>query len=100
MFRVGGAMKQILRATKPFWARGADVPKQWSVIDFLTTRRTALLTGDRQMRTLSFILAFAFILSGPFMAGPVDGSLPGVGAFSYNGSPLNSVPQAIIVAAR
>lgn len=52
------------------------------------------------MRTLSFILAFAFILTGPSMAGSVDNSLPGIGAFSYNGSQSNPVPPAMIIAAR
>jgi hypothetical protein len=79
---------------------GADVPKQGAAIDLLTTQQTALLTGDRQMRTLSFILAFAFILTGPSMAGLVDNSLPGIGAFSYNGSQSNPVPPAMIIAAR
>ena len=36
-------------------------------------------TGDSQMRTTSFILAFAFILAGPSMAGSSDQDLPGVG---------------------
>jgi hypothetical protein len=35
------------------------------------------------MRTISFILAFAFILAGPSMAGSPDSSLPGVGTFFY-----------------
>ena len=39
------------------------------------------------MRTISFILAFAFILAGPLMAGSSDHDLPGIGTFSYNGSP-------------
>jgi hypothetical protein len=53
------------------------------------------------MRTLSFILAFAFILGGPTLAGLSDGNLPGIGAFAYNGSPIvTSAPQAIVVAAR
>lgn len=52
------------------------------------------------MRTLSFILAFAFILTGPFMAGSVDNSLPGIGAFFYNGSQSNPVTPAMIIAAR
>jgi hypothetical protein len=39
------------------------------------------------MRTISFILAFAFILAGPSMAGSSDSSLPGIGTFSYNASP-------------
>lgn len=44
------------------------------------------------MRTLSFILAFAFVLAGPSMAGTPD-SLPAAGAFAYNGTPAaNSAP--------
>jgi hypothetical protein len=56
-------------------------------------------TGDSQMRTLSFILAFAFVLAGPSLAGSADNSLPGVGTFSYSGSPL-AVPHALLVAAQ
>jgi hypothetical protein len=53
------------------------------------------------MQTLSFILAFAFILVGPTMAGSSDGRLSGIGTFAYNGSPIAvSAPQAIVVAAR
>ncbi len=52
------------------------------------------------MRTISFILAFAFILAGPSMAGSTDNSLPGIGSFSYNGSPVTiQAPQSIVVAA-
>ncbi|MEA2895922.1 MAG: hypothetical protein QOJ84_1537 [Bradyrhizobium sp.] len=48
------------------------------------------------MRTISFILAFAFILAGPSMAGTSDGSLPGIGTFSYGGSPaVTSAPTVI-----
>jgi hypothetical protein len=43
------------------------------------------------MRTISFILGFAFILAGPSIAGSSDGSLPGVGTFSYNSSPAFAV---------
>ena len=49
------------------------------------------------MRTLSFILAFAFVLAGPSMAGTPD-SLPAAGAFTYNGTPANSA--ALVLAAR
>jgi len=52
------------------------------------------------MRTLSFIIAFAFVIAGSSMAGSVD-NLPGIGTFAYAGSPV--VPLAsnsIIVAAR
>ena len=53
------------------------------------------------MRTLSFMLAVAFVLAGPSMAGSLDSSLPGIGTFAYNGSPIvTSAPQALVVAAR
>jgi hypothetical protein len=53
------------------------------------------------MRTISFILAFAFILVGPSMAGSAENVLPGIGTFSYNGSPATlSAPQPMVVAAR
>ena len=39
------------------------------------------------MRTISFILAFAFMLAGHSMAGSSDGSLPGAGTFSYSTAP-------------
>jgi hypothetical protein len=51
------------------------------------------------MRTFSFILALAFVLAGPSMAGSSDRSLPGIGTFVYNGSPI-ATPQPIVVAAR
>jgi len=53
------------------------------------------------MRTFSFILAFAFILAGPTLAGSSDNGLPGIGTFAYSGSPVvTTAPQAIVVAAR
>jgi len=52
------------------------------------------------MRTTSFILAFAFILAGPSMAGSSDQRLPGVGTFAYNGSPVvMPASQPMVVAA-
>lgn len=58
-------------------------------------------TGDSQMRTLSFFLAFAFVLAAPSIAGALDGGLPGVGTFAYNGSPIaTSASQAMVVAVR
>jgi hypothetical protein len=57
-------------------------------------------TGAPQMRTLSFILAFAFVLAGPSLAGSSD-TLPGIGTFAYNGSPVSaSSSEAMVVAAR
>jgi hypothetical protein len=51
------------------------------------------------MRTISFILGFAFVLAGSSMAGAADTGLPGIGTFSYNGSPV-ATPQVMVVAAR
>jgi hypothetical protein len=52
------------------------------------------------MRTLSFILAFAFVLAGPSVAGSPDSVMPGIGTFAYTGSPIaTSVSQPIVVAA-
>jgi hypothetical protein len=52
------------------------------------------------MRTFSFILAFAFVLAGPSIAGSSDTSLPGIGTFAYKGLPAVAAPQAVLVAAR
>jgi hypothetical protein len=51
------------------------------------------------MRTISFILAFAFILAGPSMAGSSEQNLPGVGTFAYHGSPVATPAQPMVVAA-
>jgi hypothetical protein len=52
------------------------------------------------MRTISLILAFAFVMAGSSMAGTADSGLPGIGTFSYNGSPVvTSTPAPIVVAA-
>jgi hypothetical protein len=55
-------------------------------------------SGDSQMRSLSLVLALAFVVAGSSMAGSVEGNLPGVGTFSYNGSPVVT-PAPLIVAA-
>jgi len=53
------------------------------------------------MRTLSFLLAFAFVLAGATIVGSSDPSLPGIGTFAYSGSPIAaSVPPAIVLATR
>jgi hypothetical protein len=51
------------------------------------------------MRTASFILAFAFVVSGSSMAGSAEGGLPGIGAFAYTGSPV-AASAPLIVAVR
>jgi hypothetical protein len=93
-----GATKQLSRQTKPFSSWVADVPKPPLVIHLPTTRREALPNWRRQMRTISFILAFAFILAGPSMAGSTDGNLPGIGTFAFTGSPAISAAAPMVVA--
>ncbi|WP_197086833.1 hypothetical protein [Bradyrhizobium sp. LTSPM299] len=50
------------------------------------------------MRTISFILAFAFVLAGPSLAGSSDNGLPGIGTFSYNGSPISTSTPVVMAA--
>jgi hypothetical protein len=53
------------------------------------------------MRTLSFILAFAFALGGPTLVRSSDAGLPGIGTFSYNGSAVNiAAPHVLLADAR
>ena len=51
------------------------------------------------MRTISLILAFAFVVAGSSMAGSADNGLPGIGTFSYNGSAVVA-SHTLVVAAR
>jgi hypothetical protein len=52
------------------------------------------------MRPLSLILAASLLLAGSTVAGTVQGTLPGVGTFSYNGTVIAQASQPVIVAAR
>lgn len=53
------------------------------------------------MRTFSGILAFAFLLAGPSVAGSSESSLPGIGTFAYEGSAIIAdAPQLTFVASR
>jgi hypothetical protein len=102
LFRWNGCDETIPDPTKPFWAFGAELRKPRMVIN--ATRNTATQapqgqTGDSQMRTMSFILAFAFVMAGTSLAGSVESDLPGIGTFSYNGSPV-AAPHTLVVAAR
>jgi hypothetical protein len=66
-----------------------------------TADNAEAITGDSQMRTLSFMLALAFVLAGPSLAGSSDNGLPGIGTFAYNGSPISAAsPEPMVVAAR
>ena len=40
------------------------------------------------MRALSYILALVLVLTGPSLAGSADRDKPGVGTFTYCGSPV------------
>jgi hypothetical protein len=91
-FAGAAATKQFSSVTKPFSACRVDIRKQHLVIKWPNQTAADSRTGDASMRTLSFILAFVFVLAGPSMAGTPD-SLPAAGAFTYNGTPAaNSAP--------
>jgi len=46
------------------------------------------------MRAFSYVIAVVLVLTGPSLAGPAAPDLPGVGTFSYSGSPLpNPAPE-------
>jgi hypothetical protein len=101
-FVVGRATKQFSSPTKPFSAFRAEFRKPAMVIKRPTNtggqRRTGK-SGEKSMRTLSFILALVFVVAGSSMAGSVESGLPGVGTFSYNGTPV-APSQSLVVAAR
>ena len=40
------------------------------------------------MRALSYVIALVLVLTGPSLAGSADRDLPGVGTFSYCGTPI------------
>jgi hypothetical protein len=50
------------------------------------------------MRALSYVLAVVLVLTGPSLAGSAAPDLPGIGTFSYSGSPL-PVPASEMAAA-
>ena len=98
-----GPDETILTEMKPFSAFGASRAKPPMVISFTTTNGAPPATefGDKTMRALSYILAFAFVVAGSSLAGSPDGNLPGVGTFQYSGSPvITTTSQPIVVAAR
>ena len=45
------------------------------------------------MRVLSYLIALAFVLTGPSLAGSADRDMPGVGTFTYCGSPIMTPSQ-------
>lgn len=81
---------------------GAEMRKQPLVISLTAkTAGAGIQNGDSHMRTLSFILALAFVVAGSSVAGSSEAGLPGIGTFAYAGSPIAaSAAQAIVVAVR
>ncbi|MEO6840706.1 MAG: hypothetical protein ABI192_08070 [Bradyrhizobium sp.] len=48
------------------------------------------------MRPFSYVIALALLLSAPSLAGSADRDVPGIGTFSYNGSPVvTSAPRVM-----
>ena len=84
-----------------FWRRRPETAHGYQPDNENGGQRRQAKPGDSQMRTLSFILALAFVVAGPSIAGSSDAGVPGVGTFAYNGSPIAMpAPPSIVVAAR
>jgi hypothetical protein len=50
------------------------------------------------MRPFSYVIALVLLLTGPSLAGSADHDLPGIGTFTYNGSPIVTPAPAVMVA--
>jgi len=83
-----------------FWRRLPETATGYQVANE-TAGIAGTDTGDSQMRTISFIVALAFVVAAPSLAGSAENGLPGIGTFSYNGSLPVTVPapQPVVVAA-
>ncbi len=62
-------------------------------------RRLISREWRHQMRPLSYVIAVVLLLGGPSLAGSADRDLPGIGTFSYNGSPIAAPAPPVMVAA-
>ena len=45
------------------------------------------------MRAVSYIVAVVLLLTGPSLAGSADREMPGIGTFTYCGSPILAPPE-------
>jgi hypothetical protein len=81
-----------------FWRRTEETGDGYLGCNKMADSARALIPGDTQMRSISFILAFAFVMVGSSLAGSSDNVLPGIGTFSYNGSPI-AISAPMVVAA-
>lgn len=99
MFRRNRGDETILRRHETIFRLFCRYPE--TALGYQATNETAQVSRtwrQRLMRTLSLILAFAFVLVSPSMAGSSD-SLPAAGSFTYNGAPaVDSAP--LLLAAR
>jgi hypothetical protein len=96
-------MKQIPRTTTSFSATHAKRPKRRALIDRRNEQRTRLPASNArepQMRTFSFLFAFAVFLVGPCMAGSSAEHAAHIGTFSYSGTPVTGPATALVMAAR
>jgi hypothetical protein len=50
------------------------------------------------MRPFSYVIALVLLLTGPSLAGSADHDLPGIGTFTYNGSPVITPAPAVMAA--
>jgi hypothetical protein len=50
------------------------------------------------MRALSYVIALVFVLTSPSLAGSADRDMPGVGTFTYCGSPIVTPSPAVMAA--
>jgi hypothetical protein len=50
------------------------------------------------MRALSCVIALVLLLTGPSLAGTPDSDLPGIGTFTYNGSPIPDHAATVVAA--
>ena len=50
------------------------------------------------MRAISYMIALILVLTGPSLADTADGDLPGVGTFSYSGSPILPPAPEVVAA--
>lgn len=87
----------------PFSATHAKRPKRRALIGRRNEQRTSLPasnTRESQMRTFSFLFAFAVFLVGPCMAGSSAEQAAHIGTFSYSGTPVAGIASAMVMAAR
>jgi hypothetical protein len=96
MFRQHVPTKQFSQATKPFSSFEQTSGNSRWLSSYQRNGAQRLGLNRRQpMRTISFILGFAFILAGPSIAGSSDGSLPGIGTFSYSSAASTVAPTVV-----